>query len=92
MRIVARNVREPFAEIDIIAMDNDTLCFIEVRTRRDATLGHPAETVSSAKQKSIRRAALAYLAKKNIRDIPVRFDVATIIWKNSELEYFEDAF
>lgn len=90
--ILNRNVREKFAEIDIVAMDDKTLCFIEVRTRTNELLGHPAETVTAKKQHNIRRAAEAYLAKKNIPPMPMRFDVATIIWDTMQFEYFENAF
>ena len=92
MRILSRNVREKFAEIDIVAEDGEVLCFIEVRTRQDATLGHPAETVTPEKQRSIRRAAEAYLARRHITSKPIRFDVATIIWNSMVYEYFENAF
>jgi putative endonuclease len=92
MRILDRNVREKFAEIDIVAEDGDVLCFIEVRTRQDATLGHPAETITPAKQRSVRRAAEAYLVKRRISSRPIRFDVATIIWSSMNYEYFENAF
>jgi len=91
-RIVARNVREKFAEIDIVAEDGDTLCFIEVRTRADDVLGHPAETVTAAKQRNIRRAAEAFLVRRRIAPRPMRFDVATIVWSRGEFEYFENAF
>ena len=90
--IVDRNFREKFAEIDIVAMNGDVLCFIEVRTRQNTELGHPAETITPAKQQGIRRAAEAYIARKNIAPGPTRFDVATIVWENMEFEYFENAF
>lgn len=90
--ILERNVREKFAEIDIVAKDGETLCFIEVRTRKNDNLGHPAETITPAKKRGIRRAAEAYLAKRKIELCPVRFDVATIIWESMEIEYFENAF
>ena len=92
LRILARNVREKSAEIDIVAEDGTTLCFIEVRTRQDARLGHPAETINAKKQQSIRRAAEAFLARRNIVSRPIRFDVATIIWNDMEFQYFENAF
>ncbi len=91
-RILDRNVREKFAEIDIIAEDGDTLCFIEVRTRQDAILGHPAETIGPSKQRSIRRAAEAYLMRRRIKPRPMRFDVATIVWCSMEFQYIENAF
>lgn len=92
MQILARNVAERFAELDIVAEDGETLCFVEVRTRNDDTLGHPAETVTKAKQRRIRRAAEAYLIKRRIPPRPVRFDVATIIWSTMQFDYFENAF
>ncbi len=92
MRILDRNVQEKFAEIDIVAEDGDTLCFIEVRTRKDTRLGHPLETITAQKQRSVRRAAEAYLAKRNIINRAVRFDVATIVWESEEFVYLENAF
>jgi len=91
-KIIDRNIREKFAEIDIVAEDGETLCFIEVRTRTDKRLGHPAETITPKKQRSIRRAAEAYIAKNNIPPRPMRFDVATVIWSTMQYEYFENAF
>ncbi len=87
-RILERNVREKFAEIDIVAEDGPTVCFIEVRTRKNTRLGHPAETITHHKQKSIRRAAEAFLARHDISSRPIRFDVATIIWEDMTFEYF----
>ena len=90
--ILDRNVREKFAEIDIIAKDGDTLCFIEVRTREDTLLGHPSETVNSRKQQQVRRAAEAYLVRNRISNTEIRFDVATIVWSDMEYMYFKNAF
>ena len=93
-KILARNVHSRFAEIDIIAEQDDILCFIEVRTRETATFGHPAETINDKKKNSVRRAAEAYLMHSgiNAQQRPVRFDVATVIWDKMEFMYFENAF
>jgi len=91
-KILARNIREKFAEIDIVALDGDTLAFIEVRTRDSDRLGPPAETVTPNKQRHIRRAAEAYLVKNRITDREIRFDVATVIWQKRLFEYFRNAF
>jgi len=94
--ILDRNVRYKTGEIDIIADDDGVLCFVEVRTREDTELGHPAETVTGQKKNRIRRAAQMYLMKNRIDDRAMRFDVATIIWNprpdEEMLEYFENAF
>ena len=91
-KILERNVRVKFAEIDIVAKDGDTLCFIEVRTRDTDLYGHPAETVNLKKQMHIRRAAEAYLLKHAISNVEIRFDVATIVWSKEEYLYFKNAF
>ena len=91
-RILKRNVRERFAEIDIVAEDGDTLCFVEVRSRQNTRLGHPVETVNYKKQRSIRRAAEVFLSRHKITAKPIRFDVATIVWNEMVFEYFENAF
>lgn len=93
-KILARNVREKFAEIDIVALDTrvNTIAFIEVRTRKNGRLGHPAETITQKKQRQIRRVAEAYLSKNKIVNTAIRFDVATIIWDEMKFEYFENAF
>jgi putative endonuclease len=90
--VIDRNIREKFAEIDIVAKEGETLCFIEVRTREHTLLGHPLETISAQKQAAIRRAAEAYLARGNITDCAIRFDVAFIIWSTMEYGYIRNAF
>ena len=90
--IIDRNVHERFAEIDIVAEDGDTLCFIEVRTRRHTRFGHPEETVSPSKQQSIRRAAEAFLTRRETNHLAIRFDVATVVWDTLAFCYYEDAF
>jgi putative endonuclease len=91
-KIVDRNFHVKFGEIDIIAYDNDTLCFIEVRSKFDSTLGHPAATVNIKKQQTIRKIAEYYIIQNRLFDISIRFDVATIVWNKSEILYFKNAF
>lgn len=77
-RIVARNYRYHRNEIDIIALDGETLCFIEVKTRASLDKGHPAESVTAKKRKEIIRAASGYLATRPDPWISCRFDVIAI--------------
>ena len=78
-RIIARNYRNKFGEIDIIAQDDDTRVFVEVKTRSSDRFCLPEEAVSPAKQKQICRVAQYYLVTaKDLDDIPVRFDVVAI--------------
>ena len=78
-RIVARNWRFHRNEIDIIAMDGDTLVFVEVKKRQDSAHGYGCEAVDHAKQQRIRRVAEAYLAcpKRSQADTKCRFDVVS---------------
>src|SRR3989338_967844 len=71
--ITARNVRTPLGEIDVVAQDGHTLCFIEVRARRSERFGAPEESLTQAKQRHMLRAAQWYLQSKRWReDVPVR--------------------
>ncbi|WP_320040897.1 YraN family protein [uncultured Desulfobacter sp.] len=67
-KILESNYSTPKFEIDIIAKDNDTLCFIEVKTRTGIKKGLPREGVTTAKQKKIIMGAQYYLHLKKITD------------------------
>ncbi len=78
-RILHRNFRYRRNEIDIIALDKHTVCFIEVKTRSSDAKGHPLEAVTPEKQREIIRAASAYLAGLQNPEPDCRFDVIGII-------------
>jgi putative endonuclease len=65
-RIVERNFRAAGAEIDIVAMDGETLVFVEVKTRRSRDAGAPEEAVDERKQKQIRRAAEIFATRYRV--------------------------
>lgn len=78
---VGRNLRGTIvhAEIDLIAYDGNTLCFIEVKTRRSDWFAPPQVNVDLRKRRQISRAARAYRQMLGIEDQPYRFDVVTVI-------------
>ena len=76
-RILEANLRTPFGEIDLLAQQGDTLCFVEVKTRSSDAFGHPAEAVTPAKQGRMRKAA-AFLIQRRLWDGPCRFDVVAV--------------
>ena len=78
-KIWERNYRTKLGEIDIIAKDKDTICFIEVKSRTSDRLGSPAESVLGFKQRRISRAALVYLKEKNLLNNKARFDLVSVI-------------
>jgi len=81
-RIVATNFRVPRdrGEIDLIAWDNDVLCFVEVKTRTDDSFAPPSAAVTPEKQKHIVAVAKAYLRRlPGESRPPCRFDVVSVV-------------
>ena len=78
---VGRNRRGAIinAEIDLIAYDNNTLCFIEVKTRSSDWFAPPQVNVDLRKRRQISRAARAYRQMLGIEDQRYRYDVITVI-------------
>ncbi len=78
-RILQRNFRLRFGEIDIIAQDQDTLCFVEVKARTTDELGSPWESITYFKQRKLSKLALAYLrGQYKSLDVRCRFDVVAV--------------
>jgi len=76
-RICTRNYFVRYAEVDIIADDNGTLVFIEVKTRVGSLYGKPYDAVSQKKIKKIYMAGLLYSSGRKIA-APMRIDVISI--------------
>ena len=78
---VGRNLRNAIinAEIDLIAYDGDTLCFIEVKTRSSDWFAPPEVNVDLRKRRQITRAARVYRRMLGIENEPHRYDVVTVI-------------
>ena len=77
-KIVARNYRKRFGEVDLIGWDGDTLAFIEVKSRTHQAHGRPEEAVHPAKQRQICRVAREYRSRHQLHDINYRFDIVSI--------------
>lgn len=94
-QILARNYRNRFGEIDIIAREGKTLCFIEVRTRTETWHGHPFESISLVKQRKITRAAQGFLTGQNNPEVEARFDVVAVTPRENggyDVEILKNAF
>jgi len=95
-KIIERNFRCSFGEMDIIAEDGDVLVFVEVRSRRSSAYGLPQETVAWVKQQKLRRLAGYYLKIKKAGEKKCRFDVIGILFdqnmKIKSLDLIRDAF
>ena len=76
--ILERRYRTARGEIDIVAQDGPVLVFVEVKVRETGEFGTAAEAVTPRKQRRLARMAAEYLACRNVRDRPCRFDVVAI--------------
>jgi putative endonuclease len=77
-RVIERNYRCLFGEIDIVAEEGETLVFVEVKSRRSAAYGDPQQAVGYQKQKKISRIAAHYLQEKRLCNRAARFDVVAV--------------
>ena len=93
-KIICRNFRTRFGEIDIIAKDRGTIVFIEVKSRTGIGYGSPASAVTLKKQQQISRVALLYISEHNLGDAVARFDVVSVLFDgaSSRVELITDAF
>jgi putative endonuclease len=78
-RVLTRNYSTRGGEIDIIAADGDTLCFVEVKARASGDLTPPHAAVNRTKQARLRAAASAYLTAKRLHNRVCRFDVLSLV-------------
>lgn len=93
--VLHRNFRCKLGEIDIVAKDKDNLIFAEVRFRKHDAYGSAAESVTSAKQRKIIRAAKVYLQTRVLTSsLSCRFDVIAISEsiESPKIEWIKDAF
>ena len=96
-RILARRLRTPVGEIDIVAYDGRTLVFCEVKSRRTGS-GRPWDSLHLRKRAQVRRMAAAYLTQtpERPRGEQLRFDAIGVVLDPSgrlaELEHLEAAF
>jgi putative endonuclease len=92
--ILETNWRAGKKEIDIIAENEDSIVFVEVKTRSSFSFGYPEEAVTESKKKLLKLAAEEYYELKDIKKIP-RFDIISILQKGShtqEIMHIVDAF
>lgn len=88
-KIIERNFRKGYGEIDIIALDKGILVFIEVKTRKSNQFGSPLEAITYWKVKSIIKTAQYY--KMTHRNLPesLRIDAVAVTLNGNEVENIE---
>ncbi len=91
---IIRNYRCPLGEADLIAMDGDTLAFIEVKTRKGRPLSYAKEAVNAKKRRQLSKIALFYMKSNNLNEVRARFDVVAVSIAGGEhrVEVIRNAF
>ncbi|MDB5309529.1 MAG: hypothetical protein JWO38_3731 [Gemmataceae bacterium] len=80
-RVLAANVADPAGELDLIALDGQTLVVVEVRSTAGDDLEKTAASVDLRKQRKVTEAAVRFLARKRLLEgVNVRFDVLVLGW------------
>jgi len=92
--IVKRNYRTCGAEIDLIAKKGETLCFVEVKTRKSSDFGLPEEFVDFRKRRKIIRATRVFIGRRKYADMYVRFDIVSVVYDGgkTKINHIENAF
>jgi putative endonuclease len=92
-KIIGRRVRcGKHDEIDLIARDDDTMVFVEVKARRNERMGRPAAAVNRDKRRKLSRAAVTFLQKRKLRPPYIRFDIVEVIEEPPEIRHIRNAF
>lgn len=95
LKIIGRSYQIKAGEIDIIAKDRQTYCFIEVKSRSSDKFGTALEAIDHKKKTRITRAALWYLQSHRLTEHPCRFDVVAIQSDGAEepkIKWLQNAF
>ena len=76
--IVERDWKSGRRDIDIIALDNDVVVFVEVKTRRNRLFGEPEDAIDYRKRQNLQQAINHYVKFRNIRQ-EIRFDIISVV-------------
>lgn len=85
-RVLAANLADRRGEIDLLALDGQTLVVVEVRSTSTADPQRAADSVNYAKQKKLTEATLRFLTRRRLLGVNVRFDVLAIGWPREKRE------
>lgn len=95
-KIVVRNYRKRYGEIDIIAENKEYIVFVEVKTRHENSMTQPVDAVDKRKRMRLIKTASAFLSENETEKF-CRFDVCEVYVKSENLKlisinYIENAF
>jgi putative endonuclease len=97
LQALQKNYHCRMGEIDLIMLDQDCLCFIEVKFRKNDAFGGAAYSIPPSKQRKIIQTALHFISRKPLyQQSPYRFDAVFIqqhkMFKNAQIEWIKSAF
>lgn len=88
--LLHRNYRAGHKEIDLIVRKGHLVAFVEVKSSKSKSLGHPSERITKKKKENLIKAAQQYLIENKIDDSDFRFDAVTFV--GGKIEHYPDAF
>ncbi len=88
-QIIEKNYHSRLGEIDIVAKEDESIVFVEVKTRCSTDFGLPEEALSYDKRRRLSKLALGYLAHRRIKDTNCRFDVVSILMDTRKVKYIK---
>jgi putative endonuclease len=93
-RVVARNLRAPGGEIDLVVRRGRLVAFVEVKTRGPSAVGEGFEAVDRGKRERMIAMADRWIASQGERDFMIRYDIVSLQWDGGRfvLTHFPDAF
>jgi putative endonuclease len=95
-RILGQNLDDRLSEIDLLALEGETLVVVEVRSSEKRTFEELAATVNHDKQRRLTNAILRYLQRRKMLNVGVRFDVLALRWpagaREPEVQHYRHAF
>lgn len=95
-KVITKNFHSRYGELDLVAVNENLILFVEVKTRKANSLVLPAEAVFNSKIKKIIKTTVIFLEKnKQFKFLQPRFDVSEVVIKSLDsinLNYIENAF
>ena len=94
-KIIDRNVYLLRKEVDVIALDRETVVFVEVKTRADEGFSPAEVAITPTKKARMSRAARYFIAAHKVTDRPLRFDVVAIVLGRTgrpRIRHYQNAF
>lgn len=88
--VLKKNFKCSFGEIDIIAIKNKILCFVEVKSRYSSQYGLPREAITYFKKDRIVKSSNYFIHKYGLYNNYVRFDILEVIFNHNNSDYYID--